>query len=63
MGGWEFLGSGINLVYDCYPAIGGLGQWGVRGSSIADPRPSQWISIRTMPRDAGPLSGAEPVGS
>ena len=44
------------------PAIQGLGYQDVRGLSAADPRPRLQISVCTMPRDAGPLWGAGPVG-
>ena len=50
----------VQVAHDCNPAIGGLGHRDVHGLSATDPRLRLQISIRTMPRDAGPMcmSGA-----
>ena len=50
----KFL-SLVLVAHNCNPAIWGLRHWDVRGLFAADPRLRPRISVRTMPRDAGPL--------
>ena len=51
----EVLYFSVFVAYNCNPAIGGLGHRDVCGLSVADPRQILRISVRTLPRDAGPL--------
>ena len=51
--GWQEV-SGL-VAQSEMPTTDTLGYWDVSGLSATDPRPRQWISFRTMPKDVGML--------